>query len=82
MLQDLEPHQIFEHLGTAMLPWRPDVDLGKMLQSYQMVVMSLVLWYDSKPFYIRIFSISTLTLTYYDAWNQRDTSHKLHMLNA
>ena len=40
-------------------------------------LMSLVLWYDSKPFYFRIFSISALTLTYYDAWNQRDASHDL-----
>ena len=42
------------------------------------MVMSLVLWYDSIPFYFRIFSISTLMLTYYDVWNQCNTSHKLH----
>ena len=31
-------------------------------------MMSLVLWYDSIPFYFGIFSISALMLTYYDAW--------------
>ena len=30
-------------------------------------MMSLVSWYDSIPFYFRIFSISALMLTYYDA---------------
>ena len=46
-------------------------NLWRELQELQMSspVMSLVLWYDSKPFYFRIFSISALMLTYYDAWN-------------
>ena len=39
-------------------------------------MMSLVSWYDSEPFYFRIFSISVLTLTYYDAQNQRNTSRE------
>ena len=40
-------------------------------------LMSLASWYDSIPFHFRIFSISALTLTYHDAWNQRDASCKL-----
>ena len=41
-------------------------------------LMSLVPWYDSIPFYFHIFSISTLTLTYYDAQHQCDASHEPH----
>ena len=41
-------------------------------------LMSLVSWYDSIPFHFRIFSISTLTLTYHDARNWHDASHELH----
>ena len=41
-------------------------------------LMSLALWYDSIPFYFRIFSISTLTLTSYYAQNQRNAPRKLH----
>ena len=40
--------------------------------------MILISWYDSIPFYFHIVSISALMLTYYDAWNWCDTSHKLH----
>ena len=39
--------------------------------------MSLILWYDSLTFYFRIFSISALMLTYYDAQYWHDASHKL-----
>ena len=37
-------------------------------------VMSLVLWQDPIPFHFCIFSISALTLTYYDARNRCDAS--------
>ena len=40
--------------------------------------MSLVLWYDPIPFHFCILSIFALTLSYYDAQNQCDTSHELH----
>ena len=40
-------------------------------------LMSLVSWYDPIPFHFCIFSISTLILTYYDAWNRRDASCEL-----
>ena len=42
---------------------KPDVNLHDLL------LMSLVSWYDLIPFHFRVFSISALTLTYYDAWN-------------
>ena len=41
-------------------------------------MVSLVLWYDLIPFYFRIFSISALTLTYYDAQCRHNASCKLH----
>ena len=40
-------------------------------------LMSLVSWKDPIPFHFCIFSISALTLTYYDARNRRDASREL-----
>ena len=40
-------------------------------------LMSLISWYDSLTFYFRIFSISALMLTYYDAQYRHDASHEL-----
>ena len=40
--------------------------------------MSLVPWYSFMGFYFCISSISTSTLTYYDAWYQHDTLCELH----
>ena len=58
--------------------------ISPIILTVALPLMSLVLWYDSIPFHFRIFSISALTLTYYDAQNRRDASRKLHacsMLN-
>ena len=43
-------------------------DIGCSLKK-TITLMNLVSWYDSIPFYFCIFSISALTLTYYDAQN-------------
>ena len=40
-------------------------------------LMSLVSWQDPIPFHFCIFSISALTLTYYDARNRRNASREL-----
>ena len=58
----------FEFTSELKCNFRPHDPKGDM-------VMSPVLWYDSIAFYFCIFSISTLTLTYYDAWYWHDTSH-------
>ena len=51
-----------------------DNDTKPDVNPHDLLLMSLVSWYDSIPFHFRVFSISALTLTYYDAWNRCDAS--------
>ena len=74
-LEDFVPLPLIHHIACSNV----DVVICGYITfiEYNIVLMSLVLWYDSIPFYFRIFSISALTLTYYNVQYQCDTSHKL-----
>ena len=68
--------------GQTIRPWSDSQTYGQHRtrvgpSNLGPMVMSLVPWYDSIPFYFCIFSISALMLTYYDAWYQHNASHKL-----